>query len=88
MNLQNSKQELTEKISTLSQEQIELVWRFIESIESSRSPLPEPETKTVLERMGGYPEFLMKDREDLCDRDVRRMTIADKIRQRQEERHG
>ncbi len=41
--------------------------------------------QTVLERMGGYPEHLLKGHSDLSDRDVRKQTIANHIQQRYEQ---
>lgn len=85
MNLPESRQRLKQKISTLSQEQIDLVWQFIESLEP-QNQLPRSHSETVLERMGGYPQFLLSEREDLSDRDVRRQILSELVRRRHEER--
>ncbi|AFY33002.1 hypothetical protein [Calothrix sp. PCC 7507] len=39
--------------------------------------------KTVLERMGGYPEYLLNGPSDLSDRDVRRKLIGQDIHDEQ-----
>ncbi len=47
-----------------------LLWEHWSSLQSR---------KTVLERMGGYPEYLLEGPSNLSDRDVRRKTIAQDI---------
>jgi hypothetical protein len=83
MNLPESRQKLNQKISTLTQEQIDLLWQFIETIESQTSP---SQRQTVLERMGGYPKFLLSEREDLSEREIRRQILSERIQQRHGER--
>ncbi len=52
-----------------------LLWEHWSSLQSR---------KTVLERMGGYPEHLLESPSNLSDRDVRRKTIAEDINKSQE----
>ena len=42
--------------------------------------------KTILERMGGYPEHLLEGTGNLSDRDTRKHMIAKRIQQKQENR--
>lgn len=42
------------------------------------------QTKTVLERLGGIPENLLNDQENLSDRDIRKEIIAEKLKQKYE----
>jgi hypothetical protein len=83
MNLPESRQKLNQKISTLTQEQIDILWQFIETLESQTSL---SQGQTVLERMGGYPKFLLSEREDFSEREVRRQILSERIQQRQGER--
>ena len=77
----NLQQELLQAIANLSDQQIPLVLQFISSLETDINNYPNP-AKTVLERMGGYPKFLLEGSGDLSDRDVRKKAIADKIQAR------
>lgn len=49
--------------------------------------LEETCQKTILERVGGLPEFTLHGGKDLSDRDIRKKIIAEKIRQKHQERH-
>jgi hypothetical protein len=40
------------------------------------------QTETVLERLGGIPENLLNDQENLSDRDIRKEIIAEKLKQK------
>ncbi|MDB9538680.1 hypothetical protein NWP22_17760 [Anabaenopsis tanganyikae CS-531] len=71
-------QKLLEAIANLSEQQIPLVLQFISSLETPVSDYQTP-AKTVLERMGGYPKFLLEGSGDLSDRDVRKKAISDII---------
>ncbi len=42
------------------------------------------QTDTVLERLGGIPENLLNDGENLSDRDIREEIIAEKLKQKYE----
>lgn len=42
------------------------------------------QTETVLERLGGIPENLLNDQENLSDRDIRKEIIAEKLKQKYE----
>ena len=69
-------------IEILSEEKItsqELVKKLLRNhwITLKKSP-------TVLERLGGYPEHLLDEREDLSDRDIRKQKIAKYLRQKHE----
>ncbi|MEA5549744.1 hypothetical protein VB713_01900 [Anabaena cylindrica UHCC 0172] len=78
-------QKLLEAIANLSDQQISLVLQFISSLETSVSNYQTP-PKTVLERMGGYPKFLLEGSGDLSDRDVRKKAISDIIQARHQTR--
>ena len=78
-------QKLLEAIANLSEQQIPLVLQFISSLETPVSDYQTP-PKTVLERMGGYPKFLLEGSGDLSDRDVRKKAIADRIQARHQTR--
>jgi precorrin-6B methylase 1 len=70
-------------IEILSEEQTnsqELIKKLL------RNHLSNLKKKTVLERMGGYPEHLLEGTGNLSDRDTRKHTIAERIRQKQEKR--
>ena len=45
------------------------------------------ERKTIIERMGGMPEYFFEGHENLSDRDVRKKVIAERIRQNHERSH-
>jgi hypothetical protein len=81
----NPHQEILQAISNLSDEQIPLVLQFISSLETPVNNHPTS-AKTVLERMGGYPKFLLEGSGDLSDRDVRKKAIADRIQARHQTR--
>ncbi|WP_199332701.1 hypothetical protein [Anabaena catenula] len=81
----NPHQELLEAIANLSDQQIPLVLQFISSLETPINNYPTS-AKTVLERMGGYPKFLLEGSGDLSDRDVRKKAIADRIQARHQTR--
>lgn len=78
-------QKLLEAIANLSDQQISLVLQFILSLERPVSDYQTP-SKTVLERMGGYPKFLLEGSGDLSDRDVRKKAISDIIKARHQTR--
>jgi hypothetical protein len=81
----NPHQQLLEAISNLNDQQIPLVLQFISSLEIPVNNY-EKSSKTVLERMGGYPKFLLEGTGDLSDRDVRKKAIADRIQARHQTR--
>ena len=69
-------------IEILSEEKItsqELVKKLLRNhwITLKKSP-------TILEKMGGYPEHLLDEKEDLSDRDIRKQKIAKYLRQKHE----
>ncbi|MFM6026897.1 MAG: hypothetical protein ACKPER_28900 [Dolichospermum sp.] len=78
-------QQLLEAIANLNDQQISLVLQFISSLETPVSNYQTP-PKTVLERMGGYPQFLLEGSGNLSDRDVRRKAISDIIKARHQTR--
>lgn len=41
--------------------------------------------QTVLEKMGGYPEYLLEGKEDLSDRDTRQQKIAEYLKQKHQD---
>ncbi len=47
--------------------------------------LKEPET--ILERLGGVPKNLLEGPENLSARDIRKQTIAEKIKQKYDQKH-
>ncbi|MEA5512340.1 DUF2281 domain-containing protein [Crocosphaera sp. UHCC 0190] len=68
-------------ILPLSEDFDEPLEDFIESIE----PLDKNnknQQKTVIEKMGGYPKFLLEGRGNLSDRDVRKKIIGDIIKEK------
>ncbi|MFM7573314.1 MAG: hypothetical protein ACKO4S_09310 [Snowella sp.] len=79
-------QQLLQAISNLSDQQIPIVLQFISSLETEVNNYPT-KPQTVLERMGGYPKFLLEGTGNLSDRDVRKKLIADKIQARHQARH-
>jgi hypothetical protein len=79
-------QQLLQAISKLSDQQIPIVLQFISSLETEVNNYPT-KPQTVLERMGGYPKFLLEGTGNLSDRDVRKKLIADKIQARHQARH-
>jgi hypothetical protein len=80
MNTIEVQAKINQKLSCLSPEQLDMVWNFLESLETSSVPvMEEVPRKTILERMGGLPEFSLHGGEDLSDRDVRKQIIAERI---------
>jgi hypothetical protein len=79
-------QQLLQAIAHLSDQQIPIVLQFISSLETQANNYPT-KPQTVLERMGGYPKFLLEGTGNLSDRDVRKKAIADKIQARHQARH-
>jgi len=79
-------QQLLQEIGNLSDQQIPIVLQFISSLETEVNNYPT-KPQTVLERMGGYPKFLLEGTGNLSDRDVRKKLIADKIQARHQARH-
>jgi hypothetical protein len=82
----NPQQQLLKAIANLSDQQIPIVLQFISSLETEVNNYPN-KPQTVLERMGGYPKFLLEGTGNLSDRDVRKKAIADKIQARHQTRH-
>ena len=79
-------QQLLQAIGNLSDQQIPIVLQFISSLQTEVNNSPT-KPQTVLERMGGYPKFLLEGTGNLSDRDVRKKLIADKIQARHQARH-
>jgi len=79
-------QQLLQAIGNLSDQQIPIVLQFISSLQTEVNNYPT-KPQTVLERMGGYPKFLLEGTGNLSDRDVRKKLIADKIQARHQARH-
>ena len=83
MNTLEVKTKINQKLSHLSPEQLGVVWNFVESLETATvSVIEETPRKTILERMGGYPDCLLDEDdqdENLSDRDVRKKIIAERI---------
>ena len=79
-------QQLLQAISNLSDQQIPIVLQFISSLETEVNNYPT-KPQTVLEKMGGYPKFLLEGTGNLSDRDARKKLIADKIQARHQARH-
>ncbi|ELR96461.1 hypothetical protein [Gloeocapsa sp. PCC 73106] len=77
---------INQKIALLSPEQLNSVWKFLESLES---PIlnNNPSSQTVLEKMGGYPESLLESQGNLSDRDVRQQIITEQIHKKHQSRH-
>ncbi len=86
MNTIEIHKKINQKLSHLSPEQLGSVWEFIESLESGTEKINQDSTKTILERMGGYPQHLLEGSGDLSDRDYRKKIIAEKVRQKHQER--
>jgi hypothetical protein len=81
----NPHQQLLQVIANLSEQQVSVVLKFISTLEPSTNN-DSPPSQTVLERMGGYPEFLLEGTGDLSDRDVRKTAISDIVQARQQAR--
>jgi len=83
MNTLEVQTKINQKLSRLSPEQLGVVWNFVESLQTdSVSVIEETPRKTILERMGGYPDCLLDEDdqdENLSDRDVRKKIIAERI---------
>jgi hypothetical protein len=79
-------QQLLQAIASLSDQEIPVVLQFISTLETQANNYPA-KPQTVLERMGGYPKFLLEGAGNLSDRDVRKKIIADKIQARHKARH-
>ncbi|UXE63925.1 MAG: hypothetical protein KA717_16100 [Woronichinia naegeliana WA131] len=86
MSSTSPQQQLLQAIGNLSDQQIPIVLQFISSLETEVNNYPT-KPQTVLERMGGYPKFLLEGTGNLSDRDVRKKLIADKIQARHQARH-
>lgn len=88
MNTLEVQTKINQKLSRLSPEQLGVVWNFVESLETASVPvMEETPRKTILERMGGLPEFSLHGGKDLSDRDVRKKIIAEKIKEKHQDRH-
>jgi len=81
MNTLEIRTHIDQKLTTLTPEQLATVWNFLESLDRQEQP-----PQTVLEKMGGYPEFF-EGSSDLSDRDIRKKIIAERIQQRHQQRH-
>ncbi len=85
----------SEKIDTLPLDKQQQVLDFIEFIQSKIEPetmdnsvkTNKKQQKTVLEKIGGYPNFLLESSGNLSDRDIRKKIIADKIKEKHQKRH-
>ncbi|MDJ0728686.1 MAG: hypothetical protein QNJ33_01715 [Crocosphaera sp.] len=87
MNSLKLKTTINQKLSNLSPEQLNTVLKFIESIEPLEAK-NKTQQKTVIEKMGGYPKFLLEGSGNLSDREVRKKIIADKIKEKHKKRHN
>jgi len=79
-------QQLLQAIVNVQEQQIPIILQFISSLDSPISNTA-PKTQAVLEKMGGYPKFLLEGAGNLSDRDVRKKAIADKIKAKHQARH-
>jgi hypothetical protein len=86
MSSTSPQQQLLQAIGNLSDQQIPIVLQFISSLQTEVNNYPT-KPQIVLERMGGYPKFLLEGTGNLSDRDVRKKLIADKIQARHQARH-
>jgi hypothetical protein len=82
MNATEIQTRINQKLSHLSPEQLNSVWKFIQSLESGNKTINQDSTQTILERMGGYPQHLLEGSGDLSDRDYRKTIIAEKVKQK------
>lgn len=82
----NDQSQLLEALNQLDEQQIPLVLQFISSLQKN-IPTATASTKTVLERMGGYPKHFLEGSGDLSERSVRKKIIAEKIRAKHQARH-
>ncbi|WP_055076359.1 hypothetical protein [Pseudanabaena sp. 'Roaring Creek'] len=82
----NDQRQLLEALNQLDEQQIPLVLQFIASLQKNIPTIPTS-SKTVLERMGGYPQYFLEGSGDLSDRNVRKKIIAEKIRAKHQARH-
>lgn len=75
MHSTSPQKQLLQAIINLSDQQVPIVLQFISSLETqTNNCLTKPQT--VIERMGGYPQFLLEGTGNLSDRDVRKKAIA------------
>jgi hypothetical protein len=86
MNATEVRAQINQKLSHLSPEQLNSVWEFIESLESETEMVYQDSTQTILEQMGGYPRDFLEGSGDLSDRDRRKRIIAEKVKQKHQER--
>lgn len=82
MNTLEIRTHIHQKLTTLTPEQLTTVWNFLESL----NPQEQQPPQTVLEKMGGYPEFF-EGSSDLSDRNIPKKIIAERIQQRHQQRH-
>jgi len=75
MNTLEIRTHIDQKLTTLTPEQLTTVWNFLESLDPPQEKQPP---QTVIEKMGGYPEFF-EGSSDLSDRDIRKKIIAERI---------
>lgn len=66
---------------------IEFLQSKVESIENSET-INKNQQKTVIEKMGGYPKFLLESSGNLSDRDIRQKIIANRIKEKHQKRHN
>ena len=84
----------SEKIDKLPLDKQQEVLDFIEFLQSKVELIENSETtnktqqKIVIEKMGGYPKFLLESSGNLSDRDIRKKIIADKIKEKHQKRHN
>jgi len=79
-----TRQQLLRAIATLPDDWLEEALQMIQTLEAKHTQETTPpihNTPTILERMGGMPEFLIHNGQ-LSDREQRRKLIGDRIRQR------
>ena len=86
MSSTSPQQQLLQAIGNLSDQQIPIVLQFISSLQTEVNNYPT-KPQTVLERMGGYPKFLLEGTGNLSDRDERKKLIAVKFQARHQARH-
>ncbi len=81
------KEQLIAAIDRSNDSVIDQLWNAFQSMphEEISSPLNEPETQTILERMGQTPQHFLNNG-NLSDRQTRKATIAQHIQNRQASR--
>ncbi len=91
MNTLELRNNLKQKLDTLSLHELEELWQFTEFLQyknqnsfPEEGHLKEKKPATVIEKMGGDCQHFFEGQENLSDRDIRKQIIAEKIKMKYE----